>query len=262
MVPARITGQVEKRRSQQNATLAAAMSPPQLQVTAATEDDGKHKQEARSVAGSVASDQAQDAHSDAAKTTQFEQQNANPAQHKPGKTHVDTQATAGMDEKPASHLAHTNSMRAAAQRAARLAAAVEEHKAPPTHQPSFDDSKSLPSTQGQPRLDLLSDREAYGRPNFGRMMHEKRESISQLRERGHPVDRRTKFEDGQPARGNRMYDVKEERELLKQAAFEHPKKRAFKPRFPRQAGRPAVAGSQKGRADGGTKVPPKARDEL
>lgn len=93
------------------------------------------------------------------------------------------------------------------------------------------------------------------------MMHEKRETISQLRERGHPVDRRAKFEDGQPARGNGMYDVKEERELLKQAALEHPKKRAFKPRVPR-AGRPVVAGSHKGRADGGTKAPPKMRDEL
>ena len=91
-------------------------------------------------------------------------------------------------------------------------------------------------------------------------MHEKRESISQLREKGHPVDRRAKFEDGQPARGNGIYDVKEERELMKQAALEHPKKRAFKPRVPR--GRPASAGSQKGRAGGGATVPPKARDEL
>lgn len=98
------------------------------------------------------------------------------------------------------------------------------------------------------------------RPNFGKMMHEKRESISQLREKGHIVDRRAKFEDGQPARGNRSYSVKEERELMKQAALDHPKRRAFKARVPR--GRPAMAGSHKGRAGAGTLPPPKAHDEL
>ena len=105
-----------------------------------------------------------------------------------------------------------------------------------------------------------SDNTVQGRPNFGKMMHEKRESISQLREKGHPVDRRDKFEDGQPARGNGIYDVKEERELMKKAALEHPKKRAFKPRVPR--GRPNMVGAPKGPGGGGTKPPPKVREEL
>ena len=99
-----------------------------------------------------------------------------------------------------------------------------------------------------------------GRPNFGKMMREKRESISQLREKGHPVDRRDKFEDGQPARDNGIYDVKEERELMKKAALEHPKTRAFKPRVPR--GRPNMVGAPKGPGGGGTQPPPKLRDEL
>ena len=58
-----------------------------------------------------------------------------------------------------------------------------------------------------------------GRPNFGKMMHEKRETISQLRDKGHPVDRRDKYEDGQPSR--EQYSPKEERELLKRAVSVH-----------------------------------------
>ena len=58
-----------------------------------------------------------------------------------------------------------------------------------------------------------------GRPNFGKMMHEKRETISQLRDKGHPVDRRDKYEDGQPSRD--QYSPKEERELLKRAVSVH-----------------------------------------
>ena len=50
-------------------------------------------------------------------------------------------------------------------------------------------------------------------------MHEKRETISQLRDKGHPVDRRDKYEDGQPSRD--QYSPKEERELLKRAVSVH-----------------------------------------
>ena len=50
-------------------------------------------------------------------------------------------------------------------------------------------------------------------------MHEKRETISQLRDKGHPVDRRDKYEDGQPSR--EQYSPKEERELLKRAVSVH-----------------------------------------
>ena len=148
-----------------------------------------------------------------------------------------------------------NSARSAAQRAARsaAAAAIETEAAPRQQQTSEQADAVRPQAHAQLHPDFVPGTETHGRPNFGRMMHEKRESILQLREKGQPVDRRAKFEDGQPARGSGMYDVKEERE--------RPRNRAFKPRQPR-AGRLAVAGSHKGRADGGANVPPKARDEL
>ena len=91
----------------------------------------------------------------------------------------------------------------AAASSAVKAAAVEATKAAATK--SVEDAqKKAAAAAKAAEPNFHSD----GKPNFGKMMKEKRETISHARGRGHPVDRRDRFEDGQPARG--AYSVKEE----------------------------------------------------
>ena len=104
--------------------------------------------------------------------------------------------------------------------------------------------------------------------------------MKQVRARGHPVDRRDRFEDGQPSRDAEyrcalssclIYNllitsrialsyfrnsVKEERERKKREALEHPKKRQYKTRNANEVGLKQV-GSEKGNSGGGRAAPPR-----